>query len=35
MVQEQFLTCFLTFAYEDTFTVKCTGTIMLKPEVAQ
>ena len=34
MVQEQFLACFLTFDDEDTFTVKCTGMIMGKPEVA-
>ena len=35
MVQEQVLTCFLTFDDEDTFLDKCNGIIMLKPEVAQ
>ena len=35
MFQELFLACFLSFDDEDTFTVKCTGMIMLKPEVAQ
>ena len=35
MNQEQFLAGFLTFDDEDTFAVKCTGMIMVKPEVAQ